>query len=303
MAMAPEDMAQVKIDPVELAGREAAYLSAVEVGLGSVLHGLGVPLAGYFLSLNQGFFLSRSVAEGRELRGARTRPFTISMVASLLKSLSPAGKKLTPMLAIAVQGLLFSCGTLLFGATLAGAVAGSALASVWAFAQPLLLYWLFYGPAWPEMIRYYETRFPVVPVFVALVALKALVSAGLGVAGFRMRSASFERYRERMLGAARARLERAARSEPVSPARGALRDLLNPLFLASLGLTGIYLWFSEVRAAELAWRLLRPLALGFGVFWLVRAFPVERWVARLGGTGAPGLARSLETAARVLRGL
>lgn len=46
---------------VEILGREAAALSLVEIGLGSILHGLKMPFTGYFLSLNQGFFLSRAV--------------------------------------------------------------------------------------------------------------------------------------------------------------------------------------------------------------------------------------------------
>jgi hypothetical protein len=73
-------------------GKKAALLSIVEIGLGSFLHAFSIPFAGHFLSLNQGFILTRAAIETNDRRS----PGIISAVAALLKSLSPAGKKLTP---------------------------------------------------------------------------------------------------------------------------------------------------------------------------------------------------------------
>jgi hypothetical protein len=333
---------------VELIGREAAYLSAVEIGLGSLLHSLHVPFTGYFLSLNQGFFLSRAIAQGRELPRARLIPASISSIAALLKSLSPSGKKLTPMLAISMQGLWFCAGTLLFGATLAGAVVGSVLCGLWAFVQPLLLFSVLYGKDLARIAAFYEEKFHVLWLLWALVGLKAALSAGLAVAGWMMPEARFARYRERLVAVARGRGARGpgARGAPVvgvgamsvagsavggadrdaadalgggimgvtgdeamrgtsgamSAAGGAARDLLNPLFLVSLALTAGFFRFAEAGFAEIAWQLLRPVAVGFVIFFLVRVISMEGLVARLERSRWRGLAGALGTALWAVRG-
>ncbi|MFM8268834.1 MAG: hypothetical protein ACKN9V_01485, partial [Pseudomonadota bacterium] len=98
-------------DP-RITGVYAGILSLVEIGLGGLLHGMKIPFAGTFLSLNQGFFLTRLIKLNCFSPDARTLPFRVSNITALLKSLSPAGKKLLPMLAISAQGFLFSFGTL-----------------------------------------------------------------------------------------------------------------------------------------------------------------------------------------------
>src|SRR5688572_22233186 len=126
-------------------GRHAALLTVVEVGLGSLLHGLRIPLSGQILSCNQGFLLCRAVKEAGPDERSRFLPATISNVAALLKSLSPAGKKLTPMLAISSQGLLFSLGCILLGPNFLGCLLGISLLSLWAFAQPILIAYVLFG--------------------------------------------------------------------------------------------------------------------------------------------------------------
>ena len=97
-------------DNTEEIGKQIASLALIEVGLGSLLHSLKIPLSGHFLSLNQTAFLSRSSFK----LNSKKAPLEISLTASILKSLSPAGKKLTPMLAIAAQGLLFYIGIMIW---------------------------------------------------------------------------------------------------------------------------------------------------------------------------------------------
>ncbi|MFP5459829.1 MAG: hypothetical protein ACLGG7_13920, partial [Bacteriovoracia bacterium] len=104
-------------------GKNAATLSLIEVGLGSLLHGLKLPFSGHVLSLNQSFILTRATLTSGERRDAAV----ISTTAAILKSLSPAGKKLTPMLAIAVQGQLYYLGLLVAGTGVIGQLLGSLL--------------------------------------------------------------------------------------------------------------------------------------------------------------------------------
>src|SRR6185295_7221686 len=84
----------------------ATLLSLTEVGLGSVLHAMHIPFTGQLLSLNQIAVLSHAT----KMHPEKSAPLTISVVAALLKSLSPIGKRLTPMLALTMQGLLFTFG-------------------------------------------------------------------------------------------------------------------------------------------------------------------------------------------------
>ena len=93
----------------ELIGLWAATLSIAEVGVGSFMHAFHIPLTGTFLSLNQAAFLTRLTKLNQHRDDARGLAFDVSTVTALIKSFSPIGKRLTPMLAISVQGLLFGC--------------------------------------------------------------------------------------------------------------------------------------------------------------------------------------------------
>jgi hypothetical protein len=135
--------ADVGTQHAESVGTWAGTLSLTELGLGSLLHALHVPLTGTVLSLNQGLFLSRITRMNSLVKnknsGTDTLAFEVSSVTAILKSMSPVGKRLTPMLAIAVQGFLFTVGVGLFGANIFGVLVGSILLSMWSVAQPAIL--------------------------------------------------------------------------------------------------------------------------------------------------------------------
>ena len=106
---------------------------------------------------------------------------------------------------------------------------------------------------------------------------KCALAAGLAIAGFRMSQARFERYQALLWDAARRHAP--ARSVTAIPAvgwsrreafLGALADLTRPLFVASLGLTAVFFVLQDQPASETAWKLLRPIALGFCLFFAVR---------------------------------
>jgi hypothetical protein len=299
---------------VDHAGRAAALLAAVEVGLGSVLHAFRVPFAGHFLSLNQGFLLARAVLRGRAagLAGAaRTLPFHVSVVAAALKSLAPAGKKLTPMLAISAQGLLFGAGTMTLGPNPAGIVLGYVLLSLWAFVQPVLIYYVLFGHSLVRIGEYLYERTAEAASFEparllwvlgGLVGLKALLAVAGAWAACALGEERAARYETALVTAGRARrararrvLDESGRGGWFSAARAAAGDLLNPLFLASLAATAAFFVFVESQgAARVATAVLRPLAVGFLLFFTVRAAPTDRLVARF-----PSLRVAIDT----LRGL
>lgn len=275
---------------VEITGREAGMLASVEVGLGSVLHALHVPLSGHFLSLNQVFLLTRGALKARSELGASARalPLKVSAVAAVLKSLAPAGKKLTPMLAISAQGLLFSIGTLLFGCNLLGAVVGGALASVWAFAQPLLIYYVIFGKSlFAAMSGVAEKLTEALPALASLdlvvmagllVGIKTLLAVLVATLATFLPESAFEKYRDRLLrgGIQKKPRPAAKRQSLVGISKLAARDLLNRWFLGSLALTVLFFFFVESDSSKLIWIALRPVAVGFIVFFLIRWLPVER---------------------------
>lgn len=275
------------MNPIDVAGQDAALLSAVEVGLGSLLHAFRVPLTGQFLSLNQIFMLSRSSLKLRGQRAARTIGFQISLIAALLKSLAPAGKKLTPMLAIAMQGLLFSLGTIFFGANAVGLAVGAFLSALWAYAQPALILLLLFGSSLVDVAKYFLDKtseaVAVTPenllrVLLALVGLKILLAWACVIAALWLPESFVTRFQKRLLEIR----PRAKKSRPQqSLAAGALSDMLNPLFLLSFLLTILFFVFVDSTWSQMIWGILRPLAIGFLFFYAIRWLPLKmrgRWL-------------------------
>ncbi|MGZ3720341.1 MAG: hypothetical protein ACXWR1_18480, partial [Bdellovibrionota bacterium] len=219
---------------IELIGKYSAALSVIEVALGSVLHSFHIPFSGNFLSLNQGFLLCRASVEARQGNLGRVG-YGISNVSAVLKSLSPAGKKLGPMLSLSVQGLLFSAGEFLFGSNLAGWMLGMALLSLWTFIQPILTYYLFFGSELFKALGYLvEKTLPyhglllrqVLWAFAAVVTVKIL--AGMALAWLAWKSRGGSLLQEKLLRIARENgvqpLAGGAAVNRSSALRGALRD-------------------------------------------------------------------------------
>ncbi len=293
---------------IELVGKYSAALSLIEVALGSVLHAFYVPFSGNFLSLNQGFLLCRASVEARNQNLGRVG-YGISNVSAVLKSLSPAGKKLGPMLSLSAQGLLFSTGEILLGSNLAGWMLGMVFLSLWTFLQPLITYYLFFGTELFKAVNYFvEKTLPfhglngkrIVMLVLAVVLVKIL--AALFLAWLAWRSHGRSRLQDRLLRMAQEQgVKPLAEQNEKGALSGALRDLTRPLFLGSLLLTAFFLYFSERTVASMCWVLLRPLAIGFLFFYLSRALPLDRWLTRLHGTRSEGFAKACQSALSQLR--
>ncbi|MEW6058482.1 MAG: hypothetical protein AB1540_17945, partial [Bdellovibrionota bacterium] len=131
--------------PSGVVGKYATLQSVAEIGLGSIVHALHIPFGGHFLSLNQGLILTLAARQVHGRKEAVHVCSSIAALAALLKSFSFAGKRLFPMLAISVQGLLYTMGIALFGRNCLGVAVGWILLSLWAFAQPILVYWIIFG--------------------------------------------------------------------------------------------------------------------------------------------------------------
>ncbi len=165
-----------------------ALWGAIEITVGSFLHGIRLPFGGVVLA-GIGAALLVSL---QTLLPARGIVLAAGVVCAGIKLLSPAGAVIGPMAAILIESTLVHIALAPVGANaVSGGVAG-ALASSWALAQKLITQTLFFGV---PIVRIYDgvlgqaaktLHLPTSGgpwVAGALVCVVALVGASLGVVG------------------------------------------------------------------------------------------------------------------------
>lgn len=135
----------------------------VEMTVGTALHAAKLPLRGLVMSSLQAAMMVFACL-GLTQPG---RVIWVPFVSAGLKAFSPGGSRLRPMLAIAVQGLLFGASVQLLGANLAGFALGGLLVGAWSAVQGILLQYLMLGG---DLFRAYDA-------FVIWLADKAHVAA------------------------------------------------------------------------------------------------------------------------------
>ncbi|MBS1959759.1 MAG: hypothetical protein JST80_09830 [Bdellovibrionales bacterium] len=270
----------------ETENRVAKYASIqamAEIGLGSFIHALHIPVGGHVLSINQLVCLGLTSRNTRIRGVAVTESMSVTTIVTLLKTLSPAGKRLMPMLAIFMQGMLFSLGLGVLGANVVGIIVGSAMSSLWAFIQPLTMAYLLFGLTffqafvriWEDLAKQLHINPEIGIWFIsALVIGKMVLACAAGAAAWT----ADERFEARYLARVdqwwrRARgnvPQAAARTRKAGPFIGAFLDLLSPLFLASLLLCVIFLKAEGWPFAA------RTVGVTYMFFLALRLIPVEK---------------------------
>ncbi len=293
---------------INSAGKYAALLSMTEVGLGSLLHAYRVPFAGHFLSLNQALICELSVHEAEDKKAVT--PFRIAMVAAALKSLSPMGKRLTPMLAISVQGFLFSVGQWLFGSGYLGNLFSFWLLSLWAFLQPLLLYLFIFGYSIIEVGQYFLRDISkIIPITLehiamavaGLVLIKLLIAAVIHHLVYYATEAQIDSYLERLKRPFKGiSLEaKEAQNKAISgreKAKIVFKDMRQPWFVLSMLLMASFFFVTEPNVVNFIWYILRPIACGIIVFYALRFLPIYEWLRRHLFNGEGPVAKTLDQA-------
>ncbi|MFN9066252.1 MAG: hypothetical protein ACK5V3_03420 [Bdellovibrionales bacterium] len=248
--------------------QSATHLAAIEVSLGSLLHGLKVPFGGNLLSLNQGLFFCdylNSNPTGSRWQKAQAL-FEISVVVACLKSLSPAGQKLGPMVSITMQGVLFSLGILFLGAQKLGQCLAMGLLSLWSFIQPAITFIFIFGF---DLQRIFKLIDPDLArsVILSIVLVKILLGWALVFWGQPL----IEKIKLKKFNSHGFGLSKNPQLKSKSTFLLALRDLLRPLFLISFFLVLISLYLTESSWSQIFWISLRPLGLAFLLFYLLRS--------------------------------
>lgn len=247
------------------------------------MHSLKIPFSGQILSLNQVFILTRASIKITNKNSAAL----IGNTSALLKSLSPAGKKLTPMLAISAQGNLFSVGLYLFGNNIFGRLFGAILLSSWAYIQPLAIYILLFGENLIFMSEYFLkkinkvfiiTQEELITYLLLIIIFKIFLSLLLVTWAHFLSDESFSIYES---WAKNQKNKRKIKKKEINPIKGAIKDLINPLFLFSILLMCLFFIYAKASISQILWQTMRPIAGGFIIFYILRVFPIENFIMKL----------------------
>lgn len=129
-----------------------------ECTAGALFHSLHIPLTGQWLSLLQIGLLSLA----SRFDAGKHPCFAVkaSSYAMVVKAAVSPGKKLTPMVAIFMQGALYNLPFLILGITILSRVSGALLASLWGVFQPIATLWLIFGgdafDAWAKALSFIQ---------------------------------------------------------------------------------------------------------------------------------------------------
>lgn len=271
----------------------AMQLSLMEVGLGSILHALHLPFSGFFLSLNQCFVLNRALifSNSTDSSAVRFMPMTISNTAAIIKTLSPNGKKFTPMLAISMQGLLFNIGVILFGKNLPGRCLGSLLLSLWPMIQPMIVYGMIYGSIFWDMTAYYRQIISKLPwldgidlqmLAFGYIFVHLALTLGICLLTHLLPTRMLERYDRYIMSdrlSLQNPLETTKKSSFLQRLRGVWKDFTSPFFLFSLILSGFFFYATTHSLGSFFLAFLKLMAIAFVTFFILRSL-TSAWCMR-----------------------
>jgi nucleoside-triphosphatase THEP1 len=268
-----------------------------ESSVGAVLHGIQAPLTGLFMSSMQSVIMTYAASGLRQRRRVVWVPF----ISASLKALSPAGNRLRPMLAIAMQGLLYGGAVTLLGWNILGVALGGFLVGAWSAIQGVALQFLFVGS---DLIRAYDSvitwgaklldvRTP------GLLALIAGWSVACGAVSCLLTLFAWKR-RQHMPGRLRDAVFRKGKGislegKPASRTdamKKGLKDLSRPLFWLPVLVVVVFTLASGSPLESALWVVVRAAGIGFVLFSLVRVFDMHRFIAWLQSRGhwGPALA-------------
>lgn len=281
------------------AGRFGAAAGGFEATVGSALHGATVPMRGLLLSTVQSLFMMYA---GDRMR-VRTRVVWVPFISAGLKALSPSGSRLRPMLAISVQGILFSFSASLLGWNAAGIAVGGWLVGAWAASQGVLLQYLFIGA---DYVRAMDTAVgwlasqlrmaaPGITLLILLwVSLWGTISAGVTLVAWRRRHNLPNRLNILLSRGARGIVRSSEKPTVVAAVRRGGGDLLRPFFWMPVLIVAAIVASTGSSWEGVMWIVLRAVTIGWVCFALVRMIDpvsVTEWLKRKEHWG-PALALS-----------
>lgn len=211
------------------------------------------------------------------------------------------------MLAILAQGLLFSSALAIFGVNIFGFLVASLLSSLWAFIQPVLFIYLLFGKTSLDVATHFATELQklitfdlrlLLPLAIAFVLLKVMAGIFICFFAIKMSDQDYAIFQNKMI--------RNIRLKPAIEGKSALwlalKDLCSPLFILSFVITALFFIYSQSENSTMIWGLLRPLATGFILFYLIRVYPAEKIALFFEKMGFSQTALHLKEAIAIIRG-
>ncbi len=277
-------------------GRFGAAAGVVEVSLGSILNATKIPFRGVPLSITQAVILFFA---GSKL----SRPWMViwvSYVSAALKALSPAGNRLRPMVAIAVQGSLFGLAVKLLGWNAVGVSLGAWLVGAWAGVQGFIFQYLLLGNALFD--AYGELQLRIEQVFgISIVSLPVLITLYLFSLGMlSLFVVGFFQWKERPPKLLEKALNQSLNSDGYEKKeekrwwQKLWREYRQKAFWLPLIVVFAILMFSGSPTEELAGLLLRATGIIAAIFVVFSVLKPDRWIEKLRKLGLFGAAITME---------
>ncbi len=285
-------------------GQFGAAAGGFEATVGTALHATRIPFTGLFLSIVQSLIMMYA---GDRLTDRR-RLMWVPFISAGLKALSPYGGRLRPMLAITVQGFLFSVAVTILGWNAVGIVVAGWFVGAWAALQGVALQYVFIGddlfPAVDIVIRWAASQLKLnVPGVVTLVFLWMVLCGSLSAIATLFAWLRRHKLPARIdailsKGARGVTHNVAAPTVRVALSKG-LHDLLRPLFWAPVVLVAAVIVLTGSSWEEGVWIVLRAVTVGWVLFSVARLFDPRKllsWLQRKGHWGpAMALGRALRS--------
>ncbi|HVT73508.1 MAG TPA: DUF2478 domain-containing protein [Lacunisphaera sp.] len=269
---------------------------SLELTIGSAVHAARLPLAGLAMASLQSAMM---VFAGAGL-AQPGRVVWVPFVSGGLKALSPAGNRVRPMIAIIVQGLLFGSSVQVLGWNPAALALGGALVGAWAALQGFFLQYLLMGEelvrAYDQAVRWlaqhWQIAAPSLPWLVgAWTLVHAVVAAGITLTAWRLQEppASLQRVIDR---------EERQAGDRAAPRHRRLREFTQWQFWLPLVVVAAILALRGGSWEEVAWLVLRFIAVGLVLMALVSILRPARWAEQLRQRGWWGPAVAFASAVR-----
>jgi nucleoside-triphosphatase THEP1 len=248
-----------------------------EASVGAMLHTMQVPFRGIGLSSVQSMVMTYA---GDGL-GTRGRVVWIPFISAGIKALSPSGDRLVPMLAISMQGILYTLATQLLGWNFLGVAVGGFLVGAWAAAQGVILQILFVGK---DVFRVYDfilqwladklhlPPFGLIGLMLIWSSIAGIVSASLTVYSYRRRHRIPEKLQSLILKGAPIFASEETKLTWHATIKNSLRDLARPYFWLPIGIIMVLVLVSGSSIENVFWIAVRASTVAVVVFSLVRSF-------------------------------
>ena len=283
-------------------GQFGAAAGGFEATVGSALHETRIPMTGLFMSVVQSLVM---MFAGDRLSN-RGRVMWVPFISAGLKALSPYGGRLRPMLAITVQGFLFSLSVTLLGWNVVGIIVGGWFVGAWAALQGIILQYILIGdnlfPALDVMIRWMAGHLHLeVPGVITLIIIWTVFSGSISAVVTLVAWLRRHRLPSRvsaMLAKGTGGITRDVGTLSMKNAlKTGLRDLTRPFFWAPVVVIALIIVLSGSSWEQAVWVAVRALTVGWVLFSLARLFDPRKlagWLQRRGHWGpAMALSRAL----------